>query len=207
MITLSCFAQQDTLSTQKFDDFVSVKMQGEITKTDSILGMYDMKSRTAVFEGSYYVFQKLIILNSEEEGIMPGDEESLYKYYGYMSKGFINTLEANSGYKLIDTTRVDIQGYKALKIRAGFKKKKAVEAIFLVLGTANYIISYTNQDEFNEKEKEIFFKSISISENNPGQFTGVSSAYRLGEMLGELSAVLVIIIIVVVLVIRSKKKK
>ncbi|WP_417351865.1 hypothetical protein [Flavobacterium alkalisoli] len=203
MITLSCFAQQDTLSTQKFDDFVSVKMQGPVTKMDTIMDNLEINAAVSGVENSVFVFQRLKVGNSED---MPYDFKSLKDFYTETNKGIIDKTEESSGYKLLDTTIVDISGFKALRSSFGENKNKKIEFIVLYLGGYMYSFAYTNALDYNEKEKTDYFKSITIEENNPGQFTGESFAYRLGEKLGGLSIVLIVVLIVV-LIIRSKRKK
>jgi hypothetical protein len=115
-----------------------------------------------------------------------------------------------SGYTLSNSSEFKRDKYIYFKASFNHSKnlnKKAVEANFLILNEQTYIITYFNNIDFNEKNKDDFMNSIKIESSlKPSQTVGNPDAYKAGYISGTICFYLLLLGFIIFLYYKFRKK-
>jgi len=124
------------------------------------------------------------------------------------------TLEMESiNCKLKESAKIKhktLSGYKLIYINKESNNIVSESKIFIV-NNHIYSSTYLSHENFNEENKETFFKSLTIDESKQIKFnppvTGKSRAYVLGQGVGRLLAIGLLVFVLVRILKRKKKDK
>jgi len=167
---ISLFSYISIFSQIRIDEYISVKIPGNIQKMDTVI-----KNVTAL---SYYSNSKTesflatrikIISKNQDLPNLPENISSLRRNYHEMMIGQVNSMN-KKGFIFKDTQEIKINNYLAYKIiyKIADSSNIGAETLLLNLNGIVYFFTYSKIDEFIEKNKESFFNSITIS-NSPNQ--------------------------------------
>lgn len=181
----------------KIDELININLPGNVTKLDTIIKDVPVKNFFSQINNETYLIQKTKLDERNNElNNLPSDIESLRKSYNECIKGYTKSMKVN-GYTFSNSS--EFKRDKYLYFKASFNdsnesNKKVIEANFLILNEHTYIITYLNNIDFNEKNKDDFMNSIKIDSSlNPSQTIGNSYAYKTGYIIGYLLLLGVII--------------
>ena len=194
----------------KIDELINIHLPGNVTKLDTIIKDVSVKNFFSQINNETYLIQKTQLDEKENElNGLPSDIEGLRKSYNGCIKGFANSMKVN-GYALSNSSEFKRDGYvyfKASFINSKELKKKVVEANFLILNEHAYIITYINNIDFNEKNKDDFMNSIKIEQSlKPSQTVGNSVAYKAGYISGTVCFYLLLFGFIIFLYFKFRKK-
>jgi hypothetical protein len=181
----------------KIDELININLPGTVTKLDTIIKDVPVKNFFSKINNETYLIQKIKLDEKENElNSLPSDIESLKKSYNECIKGYTKSMKV-SGYTFSNSS--EFKRDKYLYYRASFNdsnelSKKVVEVNFLILNEHTYTITYFNNIDFNEKNKDDFMNSIKIETSlKPSQTIGNPYAYKAGYISGYLLLLGVII--------------
>jgi len=151
-------------SQTKIDDFVSIKIPGEVQQKDfneanaSVKSFYSNSSKE-----SYIVMRMAAMLNGEEKNTLAEDSNQLYKFYKQIYEPQIETMK-NKGFLLLDSQKVKFKNYLAYKLnyKTADSQNENAETLLVFLNGIVYVFTYSKVNEYILKNKEDFQQSISI---------------------------------------------
>lgn len=195
----------------KIDELVLINIPGEVSKLDTIVQNYSIKNFVSHIDNATYLVQKLKIDDGDDDlNDLPSNTESLRKSYNDCIKGFAITMK-EGGYIFSNSSefkRDDYIFFKASFSNAEELNKKVVESNFLILNENAYVLSYFNNVDFNEKNKEDFMNSIKIASSlKPSQTIGKGDDYKLGYMAGTITCYLFVLGGILFLYFKFRKKR
>jgi len=152
-------------SQTKIDNFVNVKIPGEVQQKDfnesnaSVKSFYS-NSKTE----SYFVMRMAVILNGEEVNILVENSSRLNEIYDQFIGSQIESMK-NKGFLLLDSQKVKIKDYSAYKItyKTADSKKESAETILIYLNGVIYVFTYSKVDGYILKNKDNFQQAITIN--------------------------------------------
>jgi hypothetical protein len=195
-------------ATYDVDPVVAIDMPGETAVDDTSSRGMKVKVLYSNMETASFVVTKMVL---EQEDVdrnaskLPHDLESLKEIYVKFSKGVIRKFPYNSGAKRM-INRKGLKGYRVNFVNE-LDLTVAMAEIYL-LNRSMYTIIYLSEDNYDEVEKDRFFKSIHINPNEKvNQFLGKAPAEKMGELFGRALVFLLILVAIIVWVVRSSRKK
>ncbi|WP_318640236.1 hypothetical protein [Flavobacterium ardleyense] len=169
-------------SQTSIDENITIKFPSKpktlenVVKTDTlnqsiktILKTYYLNSK----EESYVTMRLKILTNEDTEPNLPKSQIELIKNYKQFIAGQLKGF-SQKGMNIKDSTQITFNNYLAYKLT--FKEVNSEEengqSLILYLDGIYYEFIYSKVASYNQKNKEIFFKSIKINDSeNLKQFT------------------------------------
>ncbi len=194
----------------KIDELININFPGNVTKIDTIVGNISVENFFSQINNETYIVQKTQLGEKENElNSLPSDIESLRKSYNDFIKGSTTSMKA-SGYTFSNSSEFKRDKYIFFKASFNDSKelnKKVFEVNYLILNEHSYMLTYFNNVDFNEKNKDDFMNSIKIESSlKPSQTIGNTSDFKAGYIAGKIFCYLLILGIIIFLYIKFIKK-
>jgi hypothetical protein len=162
------FCSTIALGQTQIDSTVCLKFPGKV-KT------YKIEKAPAYLTGlylntdkeSYIIFKTTLIQNGEVATDLATDMGQLTNIYRHDITNQIVPMR-RKGFVFKDSTRINIEGYVAYKVRyvGPISDSIGAESILLFLNGARYIITYSRVSTYNKKNSDVFFNSLYIAHSN-----------------------------------------
>jgi hypothetical protein len=157
-----------TLGQTPIDSVISIKFPGKVeafkkaNAEASLKGLYFNSEKE-----SYVVFRTTLLKNGGELAILPADAAGLTDIYHHDIANLIAPMR-KKGFVFKDSTKINIEGYTAYKLKYVDLKSdsQSAESILLFLNGVRYAITYSKVTTYSEKNKEDFLNSLKIAHSN-----------------------------------------
>ena len=205
--SLLTHAQENSWFTHEVDSVFTVEIPTEYANVlDTIMDGYKSYNiYSEVSETTTFMIQKVIPMDAQELDDLPNNKRSLKKYYKGVFEGLSNTVEAKDIYSYSEDT---LQGLQSIKTSFYSEKQGLTfNTKYLLVNNSLYTFSALHLGRRDNLNDNRFFNSIKLNqdiENN--QFTGKSSAFKIGALVGKIS-IFGAIAIFIIIVSRKRKRK
>lgn len=210
LLVLCCFiasSQENSWFEHEIDSVFTVEMPTEhVFVLDTIMDGYKSYNiYTDVSETITFMVQKVKPIDEQELDDLPNNKRSLKKYYKEVFEGLTYEAETKDIYNFSEDT---LQGLQSIKTSFYSEKQDITfNTKYLLVNSGLYTFSALHQGKQENLNDNLFFNSIKLNqsvENN--QFTGKSSAFKIGKLVGKFS-IFGVIAIIIILVNKRRKKK
>jgi len=194
-----------------FDEFISLQKPDNLVVYDTVI--QDLKILKLESDTGSYSFAIIRLdLNPKESEIngLPYDSTSLEQIYQDFIRDF-NKTTRESGFEVIDSVKVEFNGFIAYKVIANTTNVDTIlyTTLILILDKYGYTFSYWGPYSEGANRMNNFMNSVTInSDSKPSQTIGKSSDYKIGYLVGEVLAIplLLVFIFFVIKFIRKRKR-
>lgn len=172
----------------KIDEFLTVKFPCNIVKKDTFFSNIRVLTYYCSDKSDSYSLQRILVDSIQDDlNSLPSDLKSLNKFYLGNEKGFTKSMVAN-GFRLQNSREFKVDKYLGLHVSYfdPRKRSKAIESRFIILNEYLYSLTYINNTNFNEGNKDEFLNSMTIDlTKKPEQMLGNSQEYKRAYIFGQ----------------------
>lgn len=199
------YSQNNDWFQHEIDSLISISIpSNEVFIIDTIANNIKLHQIYNTIGKSTFVGQRTQDLNIINENLstLPHNLESLKTFYNQVIKGITRT----TPFKLKSKKFIFEDDFYQCKLKlVDSTNKKIYESQLILLNQYCYNITYLNQFDFNENEKEIFINSIKINKTiKTTQYKGKSLSYRIGYLTGEYFFIGIIMVVIVIVIIKNR---
>lgn len=170
------FSHLSVFSQTKIDNFVSVKIPGELQtkafdEANASVKSFYSNSKTE----SYLVMRMAVMSNGEEKNTLAEDSSQLYRIYKQIYEPQVETMK-RKGFFLLDTQKVKFKNYLAYKLnyKTADSQNESAETLLICLNGIVYVFTYSRVGDYILQHKEDFQESITIN-SSAKQIVGIKA--------------------------------
>lgn len=208
--------------------FITINIFSDIVKIDEIVSINFPKKVEKISEKSdgrpidtfslliekelFQVIRAEIFPDNFKIDRIPSNENTMNVFYTSFIDGISSEMES-ANCKLKESVKIKYKSLSGYKITYINKDTNNIvyEGKLFIVNNHIYSLSYFNQVNFNEENKEKFLNSLTIDESKQIKFnlpvTGKSRAYVLGQGIGRLLAIGLLVFVLIRILKRKKKDK